>query len=144
MSNNSEGVGVPTPNEEFEDIELNITLTVPKGLSEAHQERLSDALFSYAHTMSFVVEAGVRHNKTLKQDDLLHLWNEVQLAAPVVHGMAPADSVWGGMTCTEAETLAGIFAAAGRQDVHDFIIEQHAEGDDDPEDLHYKNGGADA
>ena len=62
----------------------------------------------------------------------------MQLASDVVLTIAPAEPVWGGLTCTEAESLAGIFAAAGRQDVHDFIIDQHADGDDDPEDAHYK------
>lgn len=67
--------------------------------------------------------------------DLEFLWNEVQLAGDIVLTIAPSN-VWAGLTCTEAEAIAGIFSAAGRQDVHDFIINEHGLGDDDPEDEH--------
>lgn len=67
--------------------------------------------------------------------DLQFLWNEVQQAADVVLTIAPS-SVWAGLTCSEAETVAGIFTAAGRKDAHDFIINEHGLGDDDPEDMH--------
>jgi hypothetical protein len=122
-------------------VEMVVTFTVPAyvSMSVSKIERLRLALAAYATTMSYTEHATVTVNHFgMNQSDLRHLWNEVQLAAPVVHGMAPADPVWGGMTCTEAEAIASIFAAAGRQDVHDFIIDQHSNGDDDPEDLHYK------
>ncbi|QWY82824.1 hypothetical protein PP641_gp084 [Arthrobacter phage SilentRX] len=123
--------------EEFEEIELHVTVTVRKGLSEAARERLSHALFTYAHTMNNVVEAGIRRIE-IPLDRLVMLWNEVEHAAPIVHGMAPADPVWGGMTCTEAEAVAGIFGAAGKPEIEEFILEQHALGDDDPEDEHHE------
>lgn len=119
------------------EVEVSIVLTLPVTAPEAVEDRLIGALSTYAADLMWVREAGFR-KMNLGTDDLLYLWNEVQLASDIVLHMAPADPVWGGMTCTEAESLAGIFAAAGRQDVHDFIIDQHSNGDDDPEDLHYK------
>lgn len=44
---------------------------------------------------------------------------------------------WGSFTCTEIEALADIFTAAGRKDVADFIISEHAASDEDG-DLHTK------
>jgi hypothetical protein len=124
--------------EDTHEVEVILHLRVPKTLPERNVERMRMALVTVAADMDHVIEAGVGGPTPLTHAGLLHLWNEVQLAAPIVHHMAPADAVWGGMTCTEAEALAGIFVAAGRQDVHDFIIDQHSNGDDDPGDLHYK------
>lgn len=72
----------------------------------------------------------------LEVHDLVFLWNEVQLAADVVLTMEPADSMWTGLTCDEAEKLACIFAAAGRKDVYDFIIDHH-KTEDEPEELEF-------
>lgn len=69
----------------------------------------------------------------LTEHELVFLWNEVQLAADTVLEMEPADDVWTGMTCHEAEAIACIFAAAGRKDAYDFIIEHHKTEDDSEE-----------
>lgn len=42
------------------------------------------------------------------------------------------------MTCMEAESIADVFAAGDRKDAADFIIKQHAVGDTEPGDMHYK------
>lgn len=117
------------------EVEVSIVLTLPVTAPQAVEDRLIGALSTYAAGLMWVREAGIR-KATRPYDDLLFLWNEMQAAADVVVTIAPS-TVWGGLTCTEAEALADIFTAAGRQDAHDFIIEQHAEGDDDCEDLHH-------
>jgi hypothetical protein len=118
------------------EVEVSIVLTLPVTAPQEVEDRLIGALSTYAADLMWVREAGIR-KAARPYDDLLFLWNEVALAAPIVHGMAPADDVWGGMTCTEAEAVAGIFAAAGHPEVHDFIIAEHAVGDDDCEDMHH-------
>lgn len=64
-----------------------------------------------------------------QHNNLLFLWNEVQLTADK---MLTADigTTFQSFTCEEVEALACIFAAAGRQDVYDFIIHQHSLGDE--------------
>jgi hypothetical protein len=86
--------------------------------------------------------------KALKLNDLLFLWNEVQLAGDVMRTIDPGQ-VFGSMTCSEAQWLADIFAAAGDNTTHDFIMESHAWGDDDEDDEHHakylelqENGGS--
>lgn len=72
------------------------------------------------------------------------LLNEVLLAAdPMLDTTSPGNP-WEYFTCSEAEALACIFAAAGRQDVYDFIIYQHALDDDAEEvDFHLSMYGID-
>lgn len=128
-----------TTPEGFENIEVTLTLTVQSDMNPRAKERLREQLLGYGHTLPGVVEAGISPDTTtLTRSKLLLIWNEVVSAVPTVMGMAPADSVWGGMTCTEAEALASIFGAAGHTEVEDFIIGQHALGDDDPEDTHHE------
>lgn len=68
----------------------------------------------------------------LKHNDLVFLWNEVQLAADkMLH--IDNGGTFTTLTCEEAEALACVFAAAGRPDVYDFIIEEHAKDDDSGE-----------
>ena len=63
-------------------------------------------------------------------DNRLFLQNEVLLAAdPMLETTSPGNP-WAGFSCSEVEALACIFAAAGRQDVYDFIIHAHALEDD--------------
>lgn len=45
---------------------------------------------------------------------------------------------WGSFTCSESEAFAELARSIGRDEVAKMIIECHAEGDDDPEDDHYK------
>lgn len=45
---------------------------------------------------------------------------------------------WGSFTCSEAEAFAELARSIGRDEVASMIIESHAEGDDDPEDDHYR------
>lgn len=67
---------------------------------------------------------------------LVFLLNEVLLAAdPMLQTTSPGNP-WENFTCREVELLACIFAAAGRQDVYDFIIYQHCLADD-AEDLEF-------
>jgi hypothetical protein len=77
-----------------------------------------------------------RLDAALQYNDLAFLWNEVHLAGDVMRTIDPGE-VFGGMTCTEAQWLADIFAAAGDQKTHDFIIDSHAWSDDDEEDEHH-------
>lgn len=67
---------------------------------------------------------------------LRHVENLITLASPIVQGMVPSD-VFGGMTCTEAQALANIFSAGRQPETAEFIMGQHALGDDDPEDTHH-------
>lgn len=117
------------------EIEVSIVLTVPLTLPQRHEDRLVGALASVAADLNDVSEAGIR-KATLPYDDLLFLWNEVQLAGPVMQGIDNGGT-WGSFTCTEIEALADIFTAAGRADVAGFIISEHAESDED-DDLHTK------
>lgn len=57
--------------------------------------------------------------------DAAFLWNEVQLAGDRMLDINTGGT-WNTFTCQEAEALACIFSAAGRQDVYDFIIHEHA------------------
>ena len=83
--------------------------------------------------------------KPMTYNDHQFLMNEVLLAADVILEMVPAEDVFSGMTCSEAEAFACIFAAAQRQDVYDFIIDQH-KVHDEPEELEFheamKDGAA--
>jgi len=72
--------------------------------------------------------------KTLESLQFLH--SEVHRAGEVLRTI-DYGSVFGGMTCTEAEALADVFTAAGDQATHDHIITSHGHGDDDPEDEHH-------
>jgi hypothetical protein len=63
-------------------------------------------------------------DRTLHENRLF-LQNEVLLAADEVMLLDPGNP-WQYFTCKEAEMLACIFAAAGRKDVYDHIISQHA------------------
>lgn len=60
-----------------------------------------------------------------RHEDLLFLQNEVALAADEVLVLDPGNP-WQYFTCSEVEKLACMFAAAGRRDVYDHIIHQHA------------------
>ena len=80
--------------------------------------------------------------------DPAFLLSEVHRAGDVMRTITPGD-VFGSMTCNEAQSLADVFAAASDQRTHDFIMESHAHGDDDPDDEHYaryleirENGGS--
>lgn len=48
-------------------------------------------------------------------------------------------NIWDHFTCAEAEATADIARAAGREDIAAMILRLHAEGDDDPEDLHHQD-----
>jgi hypothetical protein len=117
------------------EVELSIVLTIPVTAGELVEDRLIGALSTYAADLMWVREAGFR-KLTIPTDDLLFLHNEVQQAADVVTTIHPSE-VFGGLTCGEAQALADVFAAAGRTDAHDFIINEHGRGDDDPEDDHH-------
>lgn len=66
-------------------------------------------------------------------DNRIFLQNEVALAADKMLDTTCPGNPWEYFTCPEVEALACIFAAAGRQDVYDFIIYQHALADDSEE-----------
>lgn len=72
---------------------------------------------------------------TSKMHKLNFLWNEVHLAADVLKGIDNGGT-WTTFNCSEIDALADIFRAADRGDVADFILAEHAEGDDDEDDLH--------
>lgn len=138
-----EGVGTPTPTPEntpvnqTEEIEVIISLRVPKVLGPLKRNRLIMALTTYAADMSYVIEAGVEENKGTNFTDLKFLMNEVQLAADVVNGIDNGDHLWCKFTCSEIEAVADVFRAADRHDTAVFITDQHAECDE-PDDHHYK------
>lgn len=139
MSSNIEGVGTPTPTPFASVIEAAgkwrdelIEYIAPHAVKSGDDEDAA-GYESESDKVDAAITAAEQEHTALRA-----LWDAVQAAAPVVHGMAPADPVWGGMTCTEAEAVAGIFGAAGRHDVADFIIEQHGLGDDDPDDTHHE------
>jgi len=117
------------------EIEVSIVLTVPVTAPRTAEDRLVGALSTYAADLFWVKEAGIR-KMNLPVDDLLAIWNEVQLAADKMLGIDNGGT-WGSFTCSEIEALAGVFAAAGRQDAAAFIISEHAESDED-DDLHTK------
>jgi hypothetical protein len=74
-------------------------------------------------------------DRTLHENRIF-LQNEVQLAAdPMLETTSPGNP-WAAFSCSEVESLACIFAAAGRQDVYDFIIHAHCL-EDDAEDLDF-------
>lgn len=73
-------------------------------------------------------------DRTLHENRLF-LQNEVLTAADTVLEMNPGNP-WTALTCGEAEALACIFAAAGRQDVYDHIIMQHA-AEDEPDEMQF-------
>ena len=117
------------------EIEVSIVLTVPVGMNQRTEDVILGQLLTYAADLFWVKEAGIR-KINLPVDDLLAIWNEVQLAADIMLGIDNGGT-WGSFTCSEIEALAGVFAAAGRQDVAAFIISEHAESDED-DDLHTK------
>jgi hypothetical protein len=117
------------------EIEVSIVLTVPVGMNQRTEDVILGQLLTYAADLFWVKEAGIR-KINLPVDDLLAIWNEVQLAADKMLGIDNGGT-WGSFTCSEIEALAGVFAAAGRQDVAAFIISEHAESDED-DDLHTK------
>lgn len=131
------------------EIDVVVTLTVPADITPQAQDDAIMALHSAARKLNHgVVDAGIRPMTRIKLNDLLFLWNEVQLAGDVMRTIDPGQ-VFGSMTCNEAQWLANIFAAAGDEKTHDFIMESHAWGDDDPEDEHHakylelkENGGS--
>lgn len=118
--------------EDTHEVAVVLHLRVPKAVPERHIERLRMALVTVAADMDHVIEAGVGPSTP----DLLVLHDEVLQAGAVIRTI-DYGSVFGGMTCTEAEALAGVFAAAGDQATHDHIITSHGHGDDDPEDRHH-------
>jgi hypothetical protein len=74
-------------------------------------------------------------DRTLHENRIF-LQNEVLLAAdPMLETTSPGNP-WATFSCSEVESLACIFAAAGRQDVYDFIIHAHCL-EDDAEDLDF-------
>jgi hypothetical protein len=117
------------------EVEVSIILTLPVTAPESVEDRLIGALGTYAADLMWVREAGIR-KLHVSTDDLLFLHNEVRLAGEVLRTI-DYGSVFGGMTCSEAEALADIFSAAGDQATHDHIITSHGHGDDDPEDQHH-------
>lgn len=138
------GVGVPTPTpdtspvDQTEEIELVISLRVPKALYPRSRERMVMALTTYAADLPYVIEAGYEEVPPQHSiSDLRFLQNEVQLGADVVLGIDNADHLWCKFTCMEIEAVADIFRAADRHDAAVYITEQHAECDE-PDDHHYK------
>jgi hypothetical protein len=77
---------------------------------------------------------------TDKLDRLNFLWNEVHLAADAMLRIDNGGT-WNTFSCTEIEALTDVFRAAGRDDVADFILAEHAEGDE-PEDEHYQGNNS--
>ena len=78
-------------------------------------------------------------------ENRLFLHNEVLLAADKMLDTTSPGNPWTSFTCSEAEALACIFAAAGRQDVYDFIIHAHAMDDNAEEvDFHLSMYGIDS
>lgn len=138
------GANNPHPTRE---IEVVIKFTVAESLKPAAEARLINALTLYATDMRNTQATEVRQLKAFSLNDLLFLRNEVHLAGDEMRRITPGD-VFGSMTCNEAQSLADVFAAAGDQKTHDFIMESHARGDDDEEDTHHaqyleiqENGG---
>ena len=115
------------------EIEVSIILTVPAALPQRNEDRLVMALSTSAADMSYVKEAGIR-KMHLRVDDLLNLHHEVRDTGDVMLGIDNGGT-WGSFTCTEIEALAGMFRAARRTDVADFIISEHA-GSDEDDDMH--------
>lgn len=121
------------------EVAVTIHLRVPKSLPNRHLDRLAMALVTVAADMDHVIEAGVGTPTPLTEemkmvsraehDRLVFLQNEVLLAADPVLQLEPGNP-WPAFTCAEAELLACIFAAAGRQDAYHHIIHQHALGDE--------------
>ena len=73
------------------------------------------------------------------------LMNEVLLCADPMLSTTSPGNPWTEFTCSEAELLACIFKAAGRQDVYDFIIHAHCLADDAEEvDFHLSMYGIDS
>lgn len=129
------------------EIELVVKLTVPENLSEKGTQEIIDQVQQRCYAINSVQDIGLRRMAALKSGDLLFLWNEVHRAGEDMRRIDPG-SVFGSMTCSEVQSLADVFAAAGDQKTHDFIMESHAYGDDDPDDEHHdryleirKNGG---
>lgn len=79
-------------------------------------------------------------DRTLHENRIF-LQNEVLLAADPMLATTSPGNPWAGFSCSEVEALACIFAAAGRQDVYDYIIDQH-KVHDEPEELDYHKGMA--
>lgn len=119
------------------EIEFVVKVTVSETLGKEHVDELAAELTACAAKLKYTYKgAEVRPWTALKTNDLLFLWNEVQLAGDVMRTIDPGQ-VFGSMTCSEAQWLANIFAAAGDQKTHDFIMESHAWGDDDEDDEHH-------
>lgn len=141
-----EGVGTPTPLPtmentravDTEEVEVLISLRVPKRRPRNLDDRLVMALATYAADMSYVIEAGIEQNRGTSFNDLKFLQNEVQLAADVVKQIDNGGT-WTTFGCTEIEALADVFRAADRHDAAVFIVGEHAEGDE-PDDHHYGEG----
>lgn len=137
-----EGVEPPTPTMEntrakdTEEIEVLISLRVPKTLPEKIRESLVMALTTYAADLRFTIEAGVEVNRGASFNDLRFLQNEVGLAADVVKQVDTGE-VWCKFTCSEIEAIADVFRAADRHDAAVFIVDEHADSDE-PGDHHYK------
>jgi hypothetical protein len=117
------------------EVEVSIILTIPVTAPAQVDDRLIGALSAYAADLMWVREAGFR-KMHVPTDDLLFLHNEVRIAGSLFRGIDPGE-VFGVMTCTEAEALAGIFTAAGDQDTAVHIINSHGLRDQDPEDQHH-------
>lgn len=119
------------------EIEMVIKMTVPNHATNSDVERVIENVRDHAaNRITGVTSVEVRNMRALKLDDLLFLWNEVHRAGRDMRRIDPGE-VFGGMTCNEAQSLADVFAAAGDQETHDFIIDSHSRSDDDPEDDHH-------
>lgn len=67
---------------------------------------------------------------------LLHLKNTVEALADAMAGLDTGE-VFCCMTCGEAQALADVLSAGGRPEVATFVLEQHAMGDEEPNDDHH-------
>ena len=68
--------------------------------------------------------------------DLLRLQQVVTNAGDAMLGIDNGGT-WGSFTCSEIDALAALFTVAGRQDVAEFIVAEHAIGDEFDDD-HYQ------
>lgn len=63
------------------------------------------------------------------------LWQAIQRMADTLH-MVDTGNVWEHFTCTEIESIADVLRVAGRDEVAEFILAEHAEYDE-PGDEHH-------